>query len=132
MPTSELIEIYGALITTLGILFAAFKYIISARIAPIELENKRLKNMQEKLHEEIEELKGSLLEEVKNISQDNFEFRLKYESGINEIKLLLAEKHVSKRDLDKAIEEVNKKIDQNTELSHNIKSIMESLNDLNS
>lgn len=132
MPTGELIEIYCAILSTLGILFVSLKYIISSRIAPIEAENKRLKEEQDKLEEEVDELKSTLLEEVKTISHDNFEFRIKYESGINEIRVLLAERYSSKKDLDKAVEELNRKMDLNIDLNQSIKLIMKSLRDLNS
>jgi hypothetical protein len=132
MPTGELIEIYGAILGTLTILFATFKYVISSRIAPIESENKLLKESQEKLSEEVEELKEALLEEVKTISEANFEFRLKYEGGIHDIKLLLAQEYVSKADLEKIVEEMNKKLDTNAEFGQSLKVILKSIKDLNS
>jgi hypothetical protein len=138
MTFSDGLQLYGAALTTLTILAASIKYVLSSRIAPIESDIKQLKKDNTRIEDEnkeyseaLDELKQSLIDEVKEISTGNFEFRLKYDGAISEIKLLLAEKYVSKADFDKEFEEIKKRIDQNSQIHYEVKTIRKSIEAIN-
>jgi uncharacterized protein YegP (UPF0339 family) len=138
MTLADGLQIYGAAITTLGILFISIKYLISFRITPLEGdlinlrdENKRLEEENKEYSEELDEVKQALVDEVKDISKGNYEFRLKYENAINEIKLLLAEKYIAKKDLEKELEEIKKQIDHNSRIHYEVKAIRKSIESIN-
>jgi hypothetical protein len=80
MALADGLQIYGAAITTLGILFVSIKYLISFRITPIEGElknlhedNKRLETENKEYSEELNEVKQALVDEVKDISKGNYD-----------------------------------------------------------
>jgi hypothetical protein len=111
MTFADLIPIYMALLATASAVTVTIRYILTARIRPIEEKLSLMKKQEGNMEHEIHELRNTLLEEVKKIARENFEFRLRYEQGIAEIKLLLAEKHISKHEFYKEIEKINNKVD---------------------
>jgi len=123
MTFQEMIQIYGSIITTIGIFLGALKYILSSKIMPIEREIVDLKNKNKELEIELDALKAVLFDDVKEISQGNFEFRLKYEGGVKDIKLLLAESFVTKDQLEKEIGEIKRSID----LHYDLKMLLDNL-----
>jgi predicted nucleic acid-binding Zn-ribbon protein len=110
----------------LTILAASIRYILSSRIQPLEDSLKDLKKENETLEGEIDALKQALVNDVKEISQGNYEFRIKYEGAIKDLRLLLAEKYASKEELDKDLGELK---DQIT-LHHELKSIRRHIEDI--
>ena len=125
MTLADSLQLYGAAIATLTILAASLRYIISSKINPLEKEIKHLQGENKELEEDISTLKQALVDDVKDISQGNFEFRLKYEGAIKDLRLLLAEKFTSKERLDKEIDEVKKRID----IHADVKTILANLKD---
>jgi predicted RNase H-like nuclease (RuvC/YqgF family) len=133
MTLADALQIYGAALTTLCILAASLRYIISSRIKPIETKlegaEEKISDLKEEiksLEEEIDNLKQALVNDIKEISQGNFEFRLKYEGAIKDLRLLLAEKYASKEELEKEVCEFKKSIGLHQEL----KSIRRHIEDI--
>ena len=123
MTLEESLQIYGAAITTLTILAASIRYILSSKIKPLEKDLENLKRENKDLEDEVERLKLALVNDVKDISQGNFEFRLKYEGAIKDMRLLLAEKYTSKEQLEKEANEIRRHLD----LHHDLKEILSTL-----
>jgi len=109
MSLADGIQLYGAALTTLTILAASVKYLISSRINPLE-------EKVQKLSTATESIKQSLVDDVKDISQNNFEFRLKYQGAIQDLRLLLSEKYISKEEFDKTIDEIKRRIEDKNDL----------------
>jgi predicted RNase H-like nuclease (RuvC/YqgF family) len=126
MTISDYLQIYGATLTSLTILAASLRYILSSRIKPLEENIKDLKKDNENLEDDIDSLKQALVDDVKEISQGNFEFRLKYEGAIKDLRLLLAEKYTSKEELEKDLNELKEKI----MIHHELKSIRRQIEDI--
>ena len=110
MTLADGLQLYGAALTTLTILAGSIKYLISSRINPLEKK-------VEELSKETETLKQSLVDDVKEISQGNFEFRLKYEGAITDLRLLLAEKYLSKEECTRLMDETNRKIEKKDDIT---------------
>jgi regulator of replication initiation timing len=110
MSLSDGLQLYGAALTTLVILAGSIKYLISSRISPLE---KRV----ESLSKGTDNLKQSLVDDIKEISQGNFEFRLKYEGAIKDLRLLLAEKFLSKEECTRIMSEINHKIEKKDDIT---------------
>jgi len=114
----------------LGALFGSVKWLLSSKVSPLQDKIKDLSEENKKQSDEIDELKQDLVDDVKEISKGNFEFRLKYENALNEIKLLLAEKYTCKEQCDKNIADIKKRIEQNSELHqihHEVQTIRNTL-----
>jgi hypothetical protein len=124
----ELIPVYGLILAIITALFSAVKWILSVKIAPLQEKNESLEEKNKALEGEIDDLKKLVVDEVRQISLANFEFRREYEAGISDIKLLLAEKYVLKEDYNREVTEIHKRIN----ISHDIKAIKETLKQLNS
>lgn len=139
MSMSDGLEIYGAALMTLTILAGSIKYLLSNYITPLMNEIEKIKSEQNGIKDlekdqqiELNEIKKKLVDEVKDISKGNFDFRLKYETSMSEIKLLLVEKYFSKQEIEKEIEDILKKIEHIRETHYEMKSIrkyIESLKD---
>jgi len=125
MTLVDSIELYSAVIATLAIVAATFRYIMSSKIHPIEKEIDLLQRENKEREEELGSVKKALVDDVKEISQGNFEFRLKYEGAIKDLRLLLAERYTSKEQLDKEINELKRRID----IQSDIKAIITNLKD---
>jgi Tfp pilus assembly protein PilN len=131
----DILKLVLGVLSILGTLFGAVKWILSAKIAPLntkivelEKENKRLDDENAKQTTEIENLKTSLINELQSIATANFEFRREYENGLNDIKLMIAENYLKKEDVQRELTDIHQRID----VSHDVKTIMESLKQLNS
>ena len=109
MLLADGLQLYGAAVITLTSLAASMKYLISSRINPLEEKVKKLEG-------NTEAIKQALVDDVKEISQGNFEFRLKYEGAIQDLRLLLAEKYISKEEFDKTTDEIKLLINDKTDL----------------
>lgn len=144
MTLADAIPLYGAILTTLTILVGSVKYLLSSKIKPIEddiqqiiLSMEKCKTCHESINkshnEKIEEVKKSFVNDVKEISKENHEFRIKYGNDIGELRLLLSEKYIAESDFDKRIEELKKRIEQNNEfhqLHHDVNSILQSIDSI--
>ena len=123
MTLQEGVEIYGAAIATLTILAASVRYILSSKIKPLEKDLESLKRDNKDLEDEVERLKAGIVNDIKDISQGNFEFRLKNEGAIKDLYLILSEKYASKEQLEKEASDIKRKI----EIHHDIKEILENI-----
>jgi hypothetical protein len=128
MDLGESLRVYGAILTTVCVLFGAIKWILAVKIAPIQVKNKELEKKNNEQDVEIKELKKAFLDEVKQISEANYNFRRDYENGIHKLELDLATNHVKKEDFQREMTDVHNRVD----MSHDVKTIMESLKQLNS
>lgn len=109
MSLADGLQLYGAALTTLTILAGSIKYLISSRITPLEGKVKELSELTYTI-------KQSLIDDVKDISQNNFDFRLKYQGAIQDLRLLLSEKYISKDEFDKTIDEIKRRIEDKNDL----------------
>ena len=127
MDMGDTIALYGLAISVIVVLVTAITWLISTKISPLFQEIGSLKEKladlekdQKEIQKEIDELKQALVEEVKDISKGNYEFRLKYEKAISQLELDLVSKYVSKSDLEKEMANLKEKVD-----AHQLKSIRE-------
>jgi hypothetical protein len=114
MTLSDGVQLYGVALTTLTVVVGAIRYLISSRICPLEDKIK-------KLSEDTEAVKEALVSDIKEISQGNFNFRLKYEGAIKDLRLLMSEKYVTKAEIDKYLDELKRKFEKNSERIENIR-----------
>ena len=126
MTLSDMLQIYGAAIVTLSALAASVRYLISSRIEPLESKIDELRKGEKDIDTDITSLKKEMVSDVKEISQGNYEFRLKYEQSIQELRLLLAEKYTSKEDLEKEIRAIKERVT----LCNELKSIRRHIEDI--
>lgn len=126
MVFADLIPIYMAILATVSAVAVTFRYIFTVKIKPIEDKMQEANKKEVDLQHEINSLKELFLKEVKKIAEDNFEFRLRHEQSISEIKILLAEKHIDKQAFYKELDKINQRIDN----SKDIKTIAKAIQDL--
>ena len=114
MTLSDGVQLYGVALTTLTLVVGAIRYLISSRICPLEDKIKELE-------EETDDVKRALVSDVKEISQGNFDFRLRYEGAIKDLRLLISERYVPKVDYEKHLDELKRKLENTLERIENIR-----------
>jgi actin-related protein len=118
VPTVAL-TVVSCVLGICGFAFGVVRYVLSAKIDPI---NDRLKT----LDGQITALESELLRDVKQIAKDNFEHRISSQQSTSDLRLALSEKYVTKEEFDKRMSELSARI----ELEKELKSINKKLDSL--
>jgi hypothetical protein len=128
MNIADVIKLACSIIGSVIAIFGVAKWLINVKIKPLEDQNTALSKKNSEQDLEIQKLKDAFIEELREISSTNYEFRREYENGLSDVKLLLSESYVKKEDFQKETTDIHGRID----VSHDIKVIKEAMKDLNS
>lgn len=119
MEISDIIQIIYYLGGTIVIISSAIKYLVISKIDPIKSDISKLaetiKNLEAKIdhsNDSILKIKENFVQELKGIAKENYEFRIRHDNSINDIKITLAERYICKQDIQKELDELKTAIEK--------------------